>query len=404
MTIKSHIILFSIIGGSLIGCQFKANETSDKTAETKEPVCVSDTSFDSVEQPDKQEKTAAWRGSGKATLYFVGDAMQHRPQLWNAKNIGQNGEYDFSNYYTLLQPVIESADYAVVNLETPLGGGGDYSGYPRFSAPDSYAAALKDAGFDLFLTANNHILDRGDYGLRRTLNVLDSLNVDNIGVYRDQEERTLRTPFIKDINGIKFGFLNYTYGTNGLSPREGSDIGYINKEKMAQEIEKTKENGAEMIVVCIHWGNEYVLNENAVQRNLAQFMLDRGVDIIIGSHPHVVQPMQMIDNPATGRKALVVYSLGNFISNFDKPNCLGGLSVLCTVERNENGIPELKETVYDTFFTGKPSNLTKSYRVVPSSMVNEMLTEAQKRDWEFFNKNAEELFAKYNKGVRKASP
>ena len=152
-------------------------------------------------------------GSGHATLVFAGDAMQHQSQLDNSRR--PDGSFDYSHYFSAIEPYIKSADYAVVNLETPIGQKG-YSGYPMFCAPAAYAKVLGDAGFDMLLTANNHTLDRRDRGLRHTYAVLDSLGVDHIGTYPSPAERNATLPFIRDINGFKVAFLNYTYGTNGI--------------------------------------------------------------------------------------------------------------------------------------------------------------------------------------------
>ncbi len=189
----------------------------------------------------------------RAELLFVGDAMQHQAQLDRARELGGDC-YDYSDCFTYIAPEITAADYAVCNLEVPLGGGPSYSGYPCFSAPDSYAQALKDAGFDMFLTANNHCLDRRDKAARRTLTALDSLGVDHIGTYHDAAQRDSLVPFVKNINGFRVGFLNYTYGTNGILPTEEAEISLIDRAKMAEEIKKTKDAGAEITVVTIHWG------------------------------------------------------------------------------------------------------------------------------------------------------
>ena len=267
-----------------------------------------------------------------AELLFVGDAMQHQGQLDQALAKGNGKEYDYSECFSLIAPEIIKADYVVCNLEVPLGGGPTYSGYPCFSAPDAYAKALKDAGFDMFLTANNHCLDRSDKGLRRTLTALDSLGVDHIGTYNNAQQRDTLVPFIKSIKGIRVGFLNYTYGTNGINPKSGAEVSLIDKAKMKAEIAETREAGAELIVVCMHWGVEYVLTENAEQRQLAQFLIDQGVDMVIGSHPHVIQPMKIVVDEATGKRVPVVYSLGNFISNQRTPPRDGGLMAQIDIE------------------------------------------------------------------------
>ncbi len=338
-----------------------------------------------------------------AELLFVGDAMQHQAQANTAKALGKGDYYDFNGCFELIAPEVKKADLAVVNLELPLGGGPRYTGYPTFSAPDSYAEALRDAGFDLFFTANNHTLDQGDRGLRRTLTALDRIGVDHLGTYNDKAQRDSLVPFIRDVNGIKIGFLNYTYGTNGLMPRAGAEVSYIDRTKMAREIELTRRAGAELICVGIHWGIEYQLNENAQQRDLAKFLIDKGVDLIIGGHPHVVQPMTVVHNDREDKDVLVVYSLGNFISNMTKPNTTGGALVKVKVGRDTSGRARFQSAVYDTFFTERPVGGKGNFRVIPSSM-SDKVPPSLKGAWRQFDSTARRLFDKYNVNVPAVSP
>lgn len=333
-----------------------------------------------------------------ADLLFVGDAMQHQDQLNQAKSEGGGSEYDYSGCFSLIAPMVTEADYAVVNLEVPLGGGPDYSGYPCFSAPDSYAEALRDAGFDLFLTANNHCLDRFDKGARRTLKALDRIGVDHIGTYEDAAQRDSLVPFIKDINGIRFAFLNYTYGTNGISPRDGVEVALIDKEKIKKEIAASRKAGAEIVCVAVHWGIEYVLHENAAQRDLADFLVDQDVDLIIGGHPHVIQPMKVIHNQKADKDVLVVYSLGNFISNMKTVDTRGGALVKVRVERDENGRARFKNAQYDTFFSAKPEGKGTNFKVIPSSM-SDQIPASQRNHWIMFDKSARKIFNTCNIGV-----
>lgn len=330
----------------------------------------------------------------RAELLFVGDAMQHQAQLDRAKEIGGD-HYDYSGCFTYIAPEVTSADYAVCNLEVPLGGGPTYSGYPCFSAPDSYAKALKDAGFDLFLTANNHCLDRRDKAARRTLTALDELGVDHIGTYHDAAQREKLVPFIKDINGIRIGFLNYTYGTNGIEPTEGAEIALTEKGRMADEIRKTRDAGAEIVVVTIHWGVEYVLIQNKNQENIADFLINQGVDLIIGGHPHVIQPMKVVRNEKEDKDVLLVYSLGNFISNMKTADTRGGALVRAVIERDENGKARFKEANYDTLFSAKPDGGSSNFTVIPSWMP-EKIPAAQKAHWNLFDRGAERIFNKHN--------
>ncbi|MBD5371661.1 MAG: CapA family protein [Bacteroides sp.] len=331
-------------------------------------------------------------------MLFVGDAMQHQAQLDQALSEGGGRRYDYSGCFTHIAPDIIKADYAVCNLEVPLGGGPRYSGYPCFSAPDSYAEALRDAGFDMFLTSNNHCLDSGDKAARRTLTALDRLGVDHIGTYRDAAQRDSLVPFVKDIKGIRFGFLNYTYGTNGISPREGMEVAMIDRPKMAEEIRKTREAGAEVICVTVHWGIEYVLRENASQRELADFLVDQGVDMIIGGHPHVIQPMQIRHNPTTGKDVLIVYSLGNFISNMKTTDTRGGALVEVRIERDDDGTPRIRNACYDLLYSAKPTGRGSNFCVYPSSKAS-LIPSGELRHWQMFESSARRIFDSHNVDV-----
>lgn len=354
------------------------------------PLCLSLISF--LVGADKQTEQVS------AELLFVGDAMTHQAQIDHALEEGNGTTYDFDDCFSLIAPAIVSADYAVCNLETPLGGGPKYTGFPCFSAPDSYALALRDAGFDMFLTANNHSLDRLDRGVRRTINVLDNLMVDHVGTYYDAEQRKKQIPFVKDINGIKIGFLNYTYGTNGLQAQNGAEVALINKQKMADEIKQTRNAGAEIVCVCIHWGIEYVLLENAHQRDMAKFLVQQGVDLIIGGHPHVIQPMKIVRNETENKDVLIVYSLGNFISNMKTNDTRGGALVRCRIVRGNDGIARLESVGYDTFFAAKPVGKGSNFMVIPSGL-NHLIPLNQRAHWHIFNNAAHRIFNMYNVNV-----
>lgn len=339
-----------------------------------------------------------------ATILFVGDAMTHQAQIDRAKALAAGNGYDFTDCFRLIAPEVKRADYAVVNLETPLGGGrGGYTGFPCFSAPDSYAQALKDAGFDLFLTANNHTLDRSDYGLRRTIAVLDSLNIPHTGTFRDAAERAKSVPFITTINGIKVAFLNYTYGTNGLTAKDGAEVSLIDREAIKNEIEACRKTDAELICVCVHWGVEYQLHEHSTQRSLADFLLEQEVDLIIGGHPHVVQPMVIKTTPQ-GKNVPVVYSLGNFISNMKTDDTRGGALALAYISRDSEGKARVDSVAYDTFYAAKPDanarpgSALRNFTVIPSYMSDSIPT-SQRAWWNTFNTRARRMFEADNKGI-----
>lgn len=328
-------------------------------------------------------------------IVFAGDAMQHSAQIEAARTPG--GEYDYSECFEALTPYISAADYAVVNLETPLGGK-PYSGYPCFCSPDSYAEALKNAGFDMFLTANNHTLDRRDKGLRRTVMMLDSLGVDHIGTYRDSAERVGRIPLVKDIKGYKVGFLNYTYGTNGIKPGPDVVVDYIDTMAMKRDITATRGAGAELVVVAIHWGDEYRLLPNAAQKRVGKFLLDNGVDVVMGGHPHVIQPMELrVSSEGDAlRRQLLVYSLGNFISNMKTRDTRGGVMVRLSLKRALDGRAYIDGARYLPVFT-IPAGGGHNFR-----LVNAMETLGSS-PWEYhrcqFLKSACGIFDKHNINV-----
>lgn len=332
--------------------------------------------------------------SQEATLLFAGDAMQHSAQIEAART---GGGWDYTGYFDSIKEYVSAADYAVVNLETPLGGA-PYSGYPCFCAPDEFAAALKDAGFDMFLTANNHTLDRRDRGVCRTLQVLDSLRVDHIGTYRDNDGRCCALPCIKDIKGFKVGFVNYTYGTNGFIPGKGAVVDYIDTTLIKRDIAAARAAGAEIMTVALHWGDEYVLKPNATQRALALWIKEQGVELIIGSHPHVIQPMELCvtDSSDTTRRCLTVYSLGNFVSNMKTTDTRGGVMTHVTLRRTPSGRAYVHRAAYAPVFV-RPASHGYNYRVVNAlDTIDDAVDEPRRRA---FLSNAIKVFDRHNVSV-----
>ena len=300
-------------------------------------------------------------GNASTDFVFFGDAMQHSMQYQVAHRA--DGTYDYSACFKHVQSDIEQADYAVVNLECTLGGA-PYSGYPCFSAPDEYAQQLQKVGFDLFLTSNNHCLDRRDKGLVRTINRLDEFGIPHIGTYINAEERSRQLPFIKDFNGMKVAFLDYTYGTNGIPVQGDVVVDLIDKDVISADIDRARAAGATVLCVNMHWGIEYTLTPVAVQKDLAQFLVDKGVDLIIGGHPHVVEPFEVRHSAAYNKDVLLVYSLGNFISNMSDIDCRGGAMVKVTM-KYENGRPVISNPRYKLFFCQKPGAGDNTYQVIP---------------------------------------
>ena len=258
------------------------------------------------------------------SIYFAGDIMQHEAQLKAA--LRADGTYDYTGCFTQVTPEIEAADIAVCNFETTLGGA-PYSGYPQFCSPDELAAAVRDAGFDIFLTANNHCLDRRTRGLVRTLDVLDSLGIPHLGTYRDLAERDSLYPYIIERNSMRIALLNYTYATNGIPVAAPYIVNYIDTTQIKADVIRARQFKADCIIACMHWGTEYRLEPDKSQKTLEEWLYSIGVDHIIGGHPHVVQPIRTLPHRYHAGSSLTVWSLGNYISNMSAPHTFQGLAV-----------------------------------------------------------------------------
>ncbi len=268
---------------------------------------------------------------GQLSFLFVGDVMQHGPQINGAYN-PKTGRYEYENSFKFIKPVIESVDIAIANLEVTHAGK-PYSGYPQFSAPDELSSALKNTGFDVLLTCNNHSCDGGAKGVVRTLDVLDELGIVHTGTFRNKKERDANYPLIIDQNGMKVAILNYTYGTNGLVVAAPLIINYIDSAVMKQDFAKAKKN-ADYIICTMHWGTEYKHLPNDYQKNYEKYCYELGADMVIGGHPHVIQPA--LTKTVKGEEKLTAWSLGNFVSNQRDRYKNGGMFIHAVVERNQN--------------------------------------------------------------------
>lgn len=330
--------------------------------------------------------------TGEISLLFAGDAMQHKNQIDDAKQI--DGSYDYSLYFGKVKEEIKSFDIAVVNLEVTLGGK-PYTGYPMFSAPDEYAKAIKNAGFDIILTANNHSADRRKLGIERTINMLDSLNLLHTGTFKDSLEREIYYPLMLIKNGIRLAILNYTYGTNGVVVKAPNIVNIIDTVQIKQDIIQANKLGADIIIANMHWGDEYILKQNRKQERLANFLIRNGVRLVIGNHPHVVQPVD-IRRKGDEIESVVVYSLGNFISGMRTVNTSGGMMAKINIRKDSGGSIIIDDFDYSLVWTHKPKKdgLYTNFRLLPvSDYENEMGKESLGDDYkemETFAKNARE--------------
>ena len=269
----------------------------------------------------------------KVKIIFAGDLMGHSGQTKAA--LMADSTYNYKPCFNYIKNYVKNADIAVLNLEVTLAGP-PYQGYPHFSSPDALAKAAQQAGFNIMTTANNHCLDRDKQGLERTIKALDSIGLLHLGTYIDKESRDKDYPLFVKRKGIKIAFLNYTYGTNGILPQEPNIVNYINREQIALDLKKAKENKADFIITMIHWGIEYATHSNQSQEELAQFILENGSNVVIGGHSHTVQNLTLdciTDNDRYPE--IVVYSMGNLISNQRKINTDGGIMIELDISRKK---------------------------------------------------------------------
>jgi poly-gamma-glutamate capsule biosynthesis protein CapA/YwtB (metallophosphatase superfamily) len=249
------------------------------------------------------------------SLIFMGDIMQHMPQVEAAYN-PLTDAFNYDSCFIFVRPIISQADFAIANLETTFAGK-PYSGYPAFSSPAALANSLIFAGIDILGTANNHCCDRGKVGLERTISILDSVGLRHLGTYSNALERTKTCPLILRRKGISVALLNYTYGTNGNPVYEPNLVNIIDTALIRRDLLAARDSMPDKIILFMHWGTEYERQPNDYQKEIAVFCLKNGADIIIGSHPHVLQPMEIftIGDSLKKREVMVAWSLGNYVSN-----------------------------------------------------------------------------------------
>lgn len=248
-------------------------------------------------------------------VVFVGDLMCHMPQIESAKIITAKDSFNFLESFNFIKPFISQADIAIGNLETVIGGKDlTYTGYPNFNSPFEYLSAIKETGFDFLVASNNHSMDRGKIGVLRTIEALKLLNLGYSGIYNSNEDNdSIR---IISINNIIIAILSYSYGLNGrvLQSKDKYLVNLIDTSIIAKEISKAKEKNADIILTYFHFGDEYTRLPNKFQNEIVNFAIKCGADIIIGSHPHVLQPIKKFKTNHNLDTGFVAYSLGNFIS------------------------------------------------------------------------------------------
>lgn len=326
----------------------KEKENDSKREKEREKDLESFKEESEAKNPEKENKNARKdkdktedkdEDYAKVKLKFFGDTMAHLGQIQYAYFYG-GGDYDFSNQFAYISDFVKDSDLSITNYETTSNPNREYAGFPAFNAPPSYLKNIKDAGFDVVTTANNHSLDTDEEGVQTTIDAAKEAGLDYVGSKEKESDKIL----YKEINGIKVAILAYTYGANGkedlLNLREEVDsLNYLHEENIKSDIEEAKENGADFIVVYPHWEIEYQSYPQESTVELAHNMIDWGADLVIGNHPHVVQPVEVYKNE-DGKEGLIAYALGNFISKQSLEvsgdiRCEQALSIELSLNKNE---------------------------------------------------------------------
>ena len=312
----------------------------------------------------------------RIVIAAVGDLMTHSPQFTSARTAEG---YDFGPCFAPVAARLSGADLAIGNFETVVAGAErGFSGYPTFNAPDEFAKAAAGAGFDVLTTANNHVLDRGPSGLERTLEVLDDLDVKHTGSARTKTEAA--SFVIADVKGVSVAVLAYTYGMNGFTAPVDRPwmVNVIDQARMRDAVKRAREAGAEIIIVSIHNGIEYQRHPSESQVALERAMIDAGADVVLGSHPHVIQPMETVAatrEDGSARTGFIIHSLGNFVSNQRERYRNTGLLLEFGFEKDmRSGITSLVTVEYVPVWVDDTDEAGKEHRVLP---IGDVLADAE---------------------------
>ncbi|EQA34931.1 bacterial capsule synthesis protein [Leptospira inadai serovar Lyme str. 10] len=302
-------------------------------------------------------------------MVAVGDIMSHQTQIDSAYDKSCDC-WDFSGVFEEIAPMISEADLAVGNLETTLPGDPkQYTGYPQFGAPDSLAKAIRDAGFDVLSTANNHSCDKGKVGVVRTITVLEELGLKHLGTYRTREEYEKNRILKMQVGDFDLVFLDYTYGTNGLEIPNGTVVNLIDKTKISEDITFAKKSKPDGIIVMYHFGTEYLREPDSFQKEIVDFTLEAGADIVLGGHPHSLQRFgkkTIKDRFGIEKERFFIYSLGNFISGQDRRYVDGGIVLNFSLSK-ETGKLSIIDIFYEPIwvYIDRTGSKGPKFRLVP---------------------------------------
>ncbi|MDE6017129.1 MAG: CapA family protein [Acetatifactor sp.] len=346
------MVLFCVLVCVLAGCGQK-NIVTDASGETgleksQDETVLSEAGLEASQDTAPSEEIVQESGTDEETvpdslsILMVGDILLHTPVEESA--LQSDGSYDFTAIFANLQEEIQAADVAIVNQEVILGGEElGISGYPAFNAPYAAGDALVEAGFDVICHATNHALDKGSRGITNCLDFWQDKHSDIavLGIYDSEEAQD--EIYVCEQNGIRIAVLNYTYGTNGIPLPESMPyaVNLLEEERVKADLQKAEEM-ADFTVVCPHWGTEYLLDVSESQKKWTQIFLQGGADLVLGTHPHVIEPIEWVKDEEQGSEMLVYYSLGNFVNWTSGTGAgvanrmVGGMAQI-TLERNEDG-------------------------------------------------------------------
>jgi CubicO group peptidase (beta-lactamase class C family) len=329
----------------------------------------------------------------KARLIFGGDLMQHLPQVNASK--AADGKNDYTEAFKYVKPIFEQADLAFVNLETTLNKSNYYTGFPLFRSPEELAAGIKENGIDVTVLANNHALDNGARGVEMTQELLDSAGVLYSGVYCNTEQYINNHPLNLKVNGFNIALLNYTYGTNGLPVPPGFYINKIDSFLIARDLSLINRNTTDIIIVFFHWGYEYAKQPNKEQIALAELCHRYGAEIVIGSHPHVIQPIDTNEKTFKDIKYtdnVTVYSLGNLVSSQRERFKNGGLIVTLDLTKEKD-----KPLNIETYYTPVWIQTPKYQMLTPSVADTIYMTDKDRNSYTQFINDTKKLLSGNNK-------
>lgn len=346
---KTRVLAILLVCLLLTGCGWRGLDFYLQSSAVKNPVTEEATQItqDMQEVPEETEATSE-KEEPEVTICMVGDILLHKSIEEGAHQ--EDGSYNFDALFENVKDDILAADIAVVNQEVIIGGEQlKVTGYPSFNAPYSIGDALVNAGFDVVCQGTNHALDRGKKGLINCMDFWENNHPETavLGINRSREQQ--EQIYVCEKNGISIAILNYTYGTNGISMP--SDMPYavnlLDEKKVVSDLKKADEL-ADFVVVCPHWGTEYNLGITDQQKKWASIFAKNGADLVLGTHPHVIEPIEMVKDEETGNQMLVFYSLGNFVSSTSSEGegianrSFGGMAQV-TIARDDNGQAVIKD-------------------------------------------------------------